>query len=457
MLESCIYRGQKLDFHTRTVDPDGNIFTTIVGRNGSGKSRFLRELVNSFAEVNEPRRERELKEISSLSSLIGTRPKNIIASSTSPFDKFPIPYGKVGYELTHDNYYFYQGLRGLGHTNLSLAFMSRTLGFLIKALSSDRERVGTVMEVLDYLGYQEFVVARFVLDVPRDFMTGLISAPNPTDFINNFLGATTNILGVHGRKLRTLLDSITSEEDIYNLRSALRDFMGNFGRPRIDAVISGAGAVDAISGKILTRHFTVLLDMGLLRLRDVTLKKKDVADSFTITDASSGEQCVLMALMGIAANIKDGSLVCIDEPEICLHPEWQERYIKLLMKTFSGFKGCHFIIATHSPQIISKLADDNCFVLDIQTGRTIDARDLNNRSADFQLARIFGAPGFKNEYLTREILNALTILGAGRSLSEERLAALEDLLKLKEILEEDDPVRDLLTLLEGAMEAKANG
>lgn len=456
MLERCSYRGQELHFFTGSINTNKNIFTTIVGRNGSGKSRFLREIIKSFAEVSEPRREREIREFSGLKALIGNRPQNIIASSTSPFDKFPIPFGRNGYELTHDSYYFYQGLRGLGSSNLSLAFMSRTLGFLIKALSSDRERVGTVMEVLDYLGYEEFLVARFMLDVPKDFMVGFVSATSPTEFISNFLYDSKNLVGLHNRKIKTLLDGISNEEDVFILRSALRDFMASFGRPRIDAVISGTGAVDAISGKMLTRHFNVLLDMGLLRLRDVTLKKKGLPEAFTITDASSGEQCVLMALMGVAANIKDGSLVCIDEPEICLHPEWQERYIKLLMTTFSGFKNCHFIIATHSPQVIAKLADENCFVLDIQTGKTFDAKDLNNRSADFQLARIFGAPGYKNEYLTREILNALASLGAGKALSDERSGALKDLLMLKGLLEEDDPVKDLLHLLERALEAKAN-
>ena len=455
MIHGCIYRGQSLNFYTK-IHSESNVFTTIVGRNGSGKSRLLRDLINNFADVNEMRRDRDIKDVSNIDVVYAERPSNVIASSTSPFDKFPIAQALNNFNFTLDNYYFYQGLRGLGSTNLGLSFMGRTLGGLIKALNYDTERVGTVMGVLDYLGYNEIIVARFVLDVPQDFIKQVSSGVDPVEEINKYL-LTQPRMTIHTRKIRGLLNQLADREQVENFASALRDFLISFSRPRIDVVISRSGAIDAISGNLLTEHFTVLYETGVLRLRDVSLSKKGFKEAFTINDASSGEQCVLMALIGIAANIKDGSLICIDEPEICLHPEWQERYIKLLMSTFREFKGCHFIIATHSPQIISKLADENCYVLDLQSGKIFDAVDFNNRSADFQLASIFRAPGYKNEYLTRELLNALATLGSGREIPADRLAVLEDLSKLRSVIEQDDPVGNLFDLLDGALEAKSNG
>jgi hypothetical protein len=172
-----------------------------------------------------------------------------------------------------------------------------------------------------------------------------------------------------------------------------------------------------------------------------------------IGDASSGEQCVVMALLGIASHIRDGAWIFIDEPEVCLHPEWQEKYIELLTDAFKGFSNCHFLIATHSPQIVSKLDDDNCFVLDLEFGTTVPASKLNKRSADFQLANLFRAPGYKNEYLTRELVNALEVIGAGDSLSSDRRKEIYQLLALKDFLEETDPVRKLMEILERSMRA----
>ena len=42
-------------------------------------------------------------------------------------------------------------------------------------------------------------------------------------------------------------------------------------------------------------------------------------------------------------------IVCIDEIELHLHPAWQRKILKTLMKTFPA---CQFIVTTHSPQVI---------------------------------------------------------------------------------------------------------
>lgn len=449
MINGCMFRHAKLRFHTGEIDQTGNLFTTIVGRNGSGKSRLLRELVNSYANVSEPRRDREIEEFRSLYDLDGRRPENIIASSTSPFDKFPI---RESIEV-NDGYYFYQGLRDLGSSNLSLAFMSRTLSFLIKAISYDSDRVGTVMDVLGYLGYRNYITATYTLDVSRKLSNEILKSEHPEQYLNEIMSERSGRNTMDGQRFFFKLLSARMEGKLLLVLNALKIFFEMHEKPRIDIIVTSSGAIDLINGRLLDETFSILLEAGLLRLRDVTLHKNDVQIPFRINDASSGEQCIVMGLVGIAAHIKDGSLICIDEPEICLHPEWQERYIELLMSTFRRFKKCHFIIATHSPQIISNLANSNCFVLDIQHGKTYNARDFNNRSADFQLAKIFGAPGFKNEYLTREILSALTVLGSGSQIPEKKLVELRSFVLFKNSLDGDDPVKSLLTMLEEALGA----
>ncbi|CDG88782.1 hypothetical protein XBFFL1_240001 [Xenorhabdus bovienii str. feltiae Florida] len=90
-----------------------------------------------------------------------------------------------------------------------------------------------------------------------------------------------------------------------------------------------------------------------------------------------------MNILGISSVIKDNSLILIDEPEVCLHPEWQEKYIKLLIDIFKINKKCHFIITTHSPQIIANLGEKNCFITSIEDGKSKKSINYINKPSDF--------------------------------------------------------------------------
>lgn len=54
-------------------------------------------------------------------------------------------------------------------------------------------------------------------------------------------------------------------------------------------------------------------------------------------------------------------IVLIDEIDLHLHPKWQWNVIDALQKTFAGVQ---FIIATHSPIVISASKDANLILLD---------------------------------------------------------------------------------------------
>ncbi|WP_455893705.1 AAA family ATPase [Pseudomonas palmensis] len=448
MIDGCWFKDKFLEFHDGDTVDDKNIFTIIVGRNGSGKSRLLRELVNSFAKVPELRSERGLFEgqddhIEVMFNTNNLPPTKIIATSTSPFDKFP-----VDRRGERAGYYEYLGLKGLPSANLSLGFMSKTIGSLVRAINHSQSQAQTILGVLNYLGYHDVIRGRFVLEPSPARLQQIFSDPEPVQRLleyasNRIMGAPMNFL-----RMQNLSGAADYNKEVVD---ALFYFMEFNKKPRVDIFIDRDGARDAVTAELINEQFIVLLEAGFLRLRDITLHKKGVSNPFRINDASSGEQCVVMALLGIAGQIKDGSLICIDEPEICLHPEWQERYIELLMSTFEGFKSCHFVVATHSPQIVSMLGDENCYVVDIQSGNTHHAKYLNKRSADFQLASIFGAPGYKNEYLSRELISALATLGSGERLSAQKLLMMDQIISLKNYLNETDPVRRLIDMLIDAL------
>jgi predicted ATPase len=63
---------------------------------------------------------------------------------------------------------------------------------------------------------------------------------------------------------------------------------------------------------------------------------------------SSGQQR-LLSMMSRMREMPPNSTVLIDEPDLSLHIEWQERLISALTQSFPKLK---FIIATHAPNII---------------------------------------------------------------------------------------------------------
>jgi AAA domain, putative AbiEii toxin, Type IV TA system len=125
--------------------------------------------------------------------------------------------------------------------------------------------------------------------------------------------------------------------------------------------------------------------------------------------------------------IQDGSLIFVDEPEISLHPEWQAQYIELLLKTFEHYGGCHFVLATHSPLILSDIGPDNSNVvsLDDNGRRAEGGEDFSGRSSDYLLVEAFKVPGKNNLYLKQEVIKALR-LAANGMVSTSQFAALVD-------------------------------
>jgi hypothetical protein len=88
----------------------------------------------------------------------------------------------------------------------------------------------------------------------------------------------------------------------------------------------------------------------------------------------------------------------------------------------------------------------------------LDAVDSNRRSADYQLANIFSAPGFKNEYLMRELLKLLSKLSEGVELSNDDHEVISRIREIEDALEKSDPVHQLYSLVVAAIsEAPSHG
>lgn len=99
---------------------------------------------------------------------------------------------------------------------------------------------------------------------------------------------------------------------------------------------------------------------------------------------SSGYKSILYLLFSIIKEIEfrfkehqlkaedfDG-IILIDEVEVHLHPEWQERIINVLCETF---KNAQFIVTTHSPHVIQTAEPNEIIALHLDENNDVLVRD----------------------------------------------------------------------------------
>jgi predicted ATPase len=179
------------------------------------------------------------------------------------------------------------------------------------------------------------------------------------------------------------------------------------------------------------------------------------SSNLLFSQASSGQLCILLNVFGIASRIEDDSLILIDEPELSLHPKWQEEFLPLVKSVFDNFKRCHFVIATHSPQIASSLNDEDSYILKIGDGTLLSSTDIFKNSIDYQLVNIFEAPGFSNDYVSKELIKILTQISQKGEISTSLYERIKLVKSFKKLISSVDPLNKLYKLLDLA-EGKYN-
>jgi len=81
---------------------------------------------------------------------------------------------------------------------------------------------------------------------------------------------------------------------------------------------------------------------------------------FDINGLSSGEKQLFLRGLSLKFLEINNSIILIDEPEISLHPEWQQRIIKVYENIGTNNQ---LIIATHSPHIIGDIRAEKLRIL----------------------------------------------------------------------------------------------
>lgn len=88
--------------------------------------------------------------------------------------------------------------------------------------------------------------------------------------------------------------------------------------------------------------------------------ENSAGEEFDINDLSSGEKQLFLRTLSIKMLEPKNSIILIDEPELSLHPKWQQRIIEVYKKIGENNQ---IIIATHSPHILGSISNENIFIL----------------------------------------------------------------------------------------------
>ena len=178
--------------------------------------------------------------------------------------------------------------------------------------------------------------------------------------------------------------------------------------------------------------------------RNITLFTNSSGDEFDINELSSGEKQLFLRTLAIRMLNPENSIILIDEPELSLHPKWQQRIVDVYRKIG---KNNQIIIATHSPHILGSVRKENIMLLDKDDEGKIVVRtgdelyDSYGQPTDRVLKDIMGLETTRNPKVFKLLEEAGELVDKNEYESEEFKTKYK---KLREILGNKD--EDLLLM-----------
>ena len=172
--------------------------------------------------------------------------------------------------------------------------------------------------------------------------------------------------------------------------------------------------------------------------------KNSSGDTFDINSLSSGEKQLFLRTLAIKTMEPQNSIILIDEPELSLHPRWQQRIVDVYRKIG---KNNQIIIATHSPHILGSVRKENIMLLDKDDEGQIVVRtgdelyDSYGQPTDRVLKDIMGLETTRNPKVFKLLEEAGELVDKNEYESEEFKTKYK---KLREILGNKD--EDLLLM-----------
>lgn len=390
----------------------------------------------------------------------------VIAGAYTFSDKFFFPSKGEDKELM----YKYIGLRSVSNAIYSGSPFVNVLENVAELIISDR--VLDLNPLFDIMGYEHRLMltvkpGRFIKAFSNkrllSYLSNLKKPDSPREnevarfkeILSSILGLTekVNTRRANETKLRLINNDKKMKSLIENLLHS-EEFSFSAGKIRFRTDFEFDWSDDNLHNSMYDRFKDVyqsykdLETLEIIEWESIHLAR---GDFFRFEWASSGEIHMLGTFTGILNYIKPNSVVLIDEPDISLHPNWQQSWYSVVKPILKKVSGCHFIVASHSHLLVSDLPPkkSSINVLKRINGRvTVNLLDKINPfawSAEQVLLDVFDMATDRNFYLAQKV-KSLSEEYLKETPNEEAIKKIKDDLKSKDFrgLHNNDPLKDLI-------------
>ena len=128
--------------------------------------------------------------------------------------------------------------------------------------------------------------------------------------------------------------------------------------------------------------------------------KNQKGEIFSIDELSTGEKTLLSKILYLYFKDIKNQIILIDEPELSLHPKWQNQVLKLY-ENFAKENNCQIIIATHSPHIIGSAKNE--YIRLLTEDGVINNSLAYGRDIEWVLEEVMGANYTREPTISKKI------------------------------------------------------
>lgn len=433
---SIIVSGDKIDlpggkgFHSNKID-------LLTGPNGSGKTRTLTALAEKFKRHdNHPLRSSRKSIDVHIDFKDNLEPRRVIAQTYSPFSRFP---SQIPDHLFLDESLtkiYAEGIRrkrfysclGLFRSNPAIInnVSKRALEISIFNISESPECAASIAGVMPNIGLQD----RFILKYR--------STPKYKDFLKSYRrGGVEAIL----EKLDNFRHFSRSDPIARELQQAAPNQFADLLAEAFNILESmqienrfyeaefGSHSRKSSYDYAIVQALSLFRQLDMLEL--ISCRLTDFSGySFDVAQASSGQQQMICSIMELASSLENDALVLIDEPELSLHPKWQQIYLDHLHAALEPFRGCHVLLATHSPLVVQRGLKFGTGVIQLGSEHALSTAS-ETVSVEGTLLDVFDTPVYDSVYLANQILSAIARAEEGGE--EEKKVSRHELERLENI------------------------
>jgi predicted ATPase len=432
--------------------------TLILGQNGSGKSKMLEAVAQSLVYLHRKNLNKKSRwthdyffeidvlkdgEVRTINNLDGTitcssgewydsidfLPENIIVSAYTFNDKYPM--------LKEEDFYSYCGIRTVTNNIFVNRPTEDTYDNIVKIIGEE-DRLNLMSKVFEELELGNKISIKYknsrnqnILQKPAVKKTLIDIVENNVvseEDIDSFINIIKDKTGIEekGKKKRFQDTGITR---FINKRGQVKDVLDYLSKNNLQEKAKTRGfSIDIEfeynwakeltpeeieSNEKFVKHVSIfehLKEIEIVKFGSFKVHRKDF---FDFNEASSGEYHLLHLFTSLLSNIEENTLTIIDEPEISLHPNWQNKFIYLLKPILEKYSLSQFIIASHSHFVVSSLESKKSAILTMnrENGTLLinNLEKINTLgwSAEQILFDVFNMVTDRNYYLSKKVQSVI--------------------------------------------------